>query len=226
MVREQPRLRKTLVVVQVALSFLMIVAAGLFVRSLDNLLRVHPGFSTAQVTSFTVDLERSGYGKPRSALFGRELLERLEALPGVEAAGFATLGILEGGGWGMGFTVEGYTPKPGDAAGSLVNAVSPGFFEALQAPIVRGRALHDAGRAGAGHGRGLAVPHAVVNETFAKRYFAGRDPDRPARRHRRRSRHADADHRSSASSPTASTRRSARTRRPQVFLSALREPQA
>ena len=77
-VREQPRLRKSLVVVQVALSFLMLATAGLFVRSLDNLLRVHPGFATAQVTSFTVDLERSGYEDARSQQFARALLERLE----------------------------------------------------------------------------------------------------------------------------------------------------
>ena len=92
MVREQPRLRKTLVVVQVALSFLMLATAGLFVRSLDNLLRVHPGFVTSQVTSFSVDLERSGYADTRSQQFARALLERLQALPGVDAAGLALFG--------------------------------------------------------------------------------------------------------------------------------------
>jgi predicted permease len=176
-VREQPRLRKSLVVVQVALSFLMIVAAALFVRSLDNLLRVHPGFATERVTSFTVDLERSGYKDERSRVFGQELLDRLRAVPGVEAAGFATFGILEGGGWGMGFTVEGFSPKPGEGAGSLVNAVSPGYLESLRAPIVRGRAFttQDARVAPTGED-GWPYRHAIVNETFVKRYFAGRDP--------------------------------------------------
>ena len=176
-VREQPRLRKSLVVVQVALSFLMIVAAALFVRSLDNLLQVHPGFSTERVTSFTVDLERSGYKDERSRVFGQELLDRVRALPGVDAAGFATFGILEGGGWGMGFTVEGFTPKPGEGAGSMVNAVSPGYLEALRAPIVRGRAFttQDARIPPEGDD-GWPYRHAIVNETFVKRYFAGRDP--------------------------------------------------
>jgi predicted permease len=176
-VREQPRLRKSLVVVQVGLSFLMIVAAALFVRSLDNLLQVHPGFSTERVTSFTVDLERSGYTDERSRVFGQELLDRLQALPGVEAAGFATFGILEGGGWGMGFTVEGFAPKPGEAAGSLVNAVSPGYLEAMRAPIVRGRAftMQDSRMPATGED-GWPYRTAIVNETFVRRYFDGRDP--------------------------------------------------
>jgi predicted permease len=176
-VREQPRLRKSLVVVQVALSFLMIVTAALFVRSLDNLLAVHPGFQPARVTSFTVDLEKSGYGEERSRLFGQDLLQRLRATPGVDAAGFATFGVLEGGAWGMGFTVEGFKPKPGSEAGSLVNAVSPGYFEALQAPIVRGRAFTDQDTRLPPEGEeGFPYRTAIVNETFVKRYFAGRDP--------------------------------------------------
>jgi len=175
-VREQPRLRKTLVVAQVALSFLMIVTAALFVRSLDNLLEIHPGFSTARVTSFTVDLERSGYKDERSRVFGQQLLERLRAMPGVEAAGFASMGILEGGGWGMGFTVEGFTPKPGDSAGSMVNAVSPGYLEALQARIVRGRGFTEQDARLPAKGEEWPYRTAVVNETFVKKYFGTRDP--------------------------------------------------
>jgi predicted permease len=176
-VREQPRLRKTLVVAQVGLSFLMIVTAALFVRSLDNLLEIHPGFSTARVTSFTVDLERSGYKDERSRVFVQELLERVGALPGVEAAGFASMGILEGGGWGMGFTVEGFSPPPGDSAGSMVNAVSPGYLEALQARIVRGRGFtaQDA-RVPPQDEDGWPYRTAVVNEKFVKLYFDKRDP--------------------------------------------------
>jgi predicted permease len=176
-VREQPRLRKTLVVAQVALSFLMIVTAGLFVRSLDNLLQIHPGFSTARVTSFSVDLERNGYKDERSRIFGQDLLQRVRALPGVEAAGFAAIGILEGGGWGMGFTVEGFSAKPGDSAGSMVNAVSPGYLEALQARIVRGRPFTEQdARLPPEREDGWPYRTAIVNETFVKRYFGTRDP--------------------------------------------------
>jgi len=175
-VREQPRLRKTLVVAQVALSFLMIVTAALFVRSLDNLLEVHPGYSTSKVTSFTIDLERSGIKDERSRVFGQDLLDRVRALPGVEAAGFATMGILEGGAWGMGFTVEGFSPKPGESASSLVNAVSPGYLEALQARIVRGRPFTVQDARIPPEGEEWPYRTGIVNETFVKRYFGDRDP--------------------------------------------------
>jgi predicted permease len=176
-VREQPRLRKSLVVAQVALSFLMIAAAGLFVRSLDNLQRVQTGYSTERIASFSVDLERSGYTAPRSAQFGREALERIAAIPGVDAVGFATFGILEGGGWGMPFTIEGFMPQPGKRAGSLINAISPGYFETLQARVTRGRAFgpQDARVAPEGDDR-WPYRTAIVNETFVRRYFGDRDP--------------------------------------------------
>ena len=176
-VREQPRLRKSLVVAQVALSFLMVAAAGLFVRSLDNLQQVHPGYATARVASFTVDLERSGYSDGRSIQFGRDALARLAAIPGVDAVGFATFGILEGGGWGMPFTVEGFQPKPGDRVGSMVNAISPGYFETLQAKLLRGRAFGERdARLPAKDEQGWPYRTAIINATFAKRYFPGRDP--------------------------------------------------
>jgi predicted permease len=95
----------------------------------------------------------------------------------VDAVGFATFGILEGGGWGMPFTIEGYQPKPGDRTGSMVNAVSPGYFEALQARITRGRSFgaQDA-RMPAADEQGWTYRTAIVNETFVARYFGGRDP--------------------------------------------------
>ena len=176
-VREQPRLRKSLVVVQVALSFLMVAAAGLFVRSLDNLQQLHPGYATARVASFTVNLERSGYSDGRGIQFGRDALARLAAIPGVDAVGFATFGILEGGGWGMPFTVEGFQPKSGDRVGSMVNAISPGYFETLQAKLLRGRAFGERdARRPAKDEQGWPYRTAIINATFAKRYFPGRDP--------------------------------------------------
>jgi predicted permease len=175
-VREQPRLRKSLVVVQVALSFLMIAAAGLFVRSLDNLQQVQTGYATARVTSFSIDLDRSGYDEPRSAQFAREAIERVGALPGVDAVGFATFGILEGGGWGMPFTIEGYLPKPGARTGSMVNAISPGYLETLQVRVTRGRAFGPQDARMPAEGDEWPYRTGIVNETFVDRYFAGRDP--------------------------------------------------
>jgi predicted permease len=175
-VSEQPRLRKTLVVAQVALSFILLIGAGLFVRSLSNLMQVDPGFRTSRMLTFSFDLSRSGYDGPRAETFMKTFLERLSTTPGVNATAFTFQALLGGGGWGMGFTVEGYQPPPGEDAGSRVNGVSPGFFKAMGIPLLAGRefGLHD-DRASA-LGDGWPYTKAVVSETFARRYFKGTDP--------------------------------------------------
>jgi predicted permease len=176
-------LRKALVVVQVALSLVLLVGAGLFVRSLYQLLSVDPGYNVARVVSFNVDLERNGYQELRSKQFAKDLLQRLRETPGVQSATFAAFTLLEGGGWGMGVTVEGYQPKPGDRRGSWLNAVSPGFFRTMELPLVAGRefTVRDeiTTRNLSGENGGTwAWPFrvAVVNETFVKRYLGGRNP--------------------------------------------------
>jgi predicted permease len=92
----------------------------------------------------------------------------------VVSVGYAFQTLLNGGGWGMGFTVEGYKPPPGESAGSMANAVSPGFFKTMGMSIIAGRAIDE--RDTQGFKEGWAYRVAVVNETFAKRYFAGVDP--------------------------------------------------
>ncbi len=176
-VREQPRLRRTLVAVQVGLSFLLLAGSGLFVRSLDNLQRTPSGLAVDHVLSFQVSPDAGGYSAARSSLFVDALLLRVRSLPGVRAAGVATVGILEGGGWSPDFTVEGYTPKPGQGADAMANAVTPGFFEVLQVPVRLGRTfeLRDR-RTPVKDRQGWPFRHAVVNETFVRRYFGGRSP--------------------------------------------------
>ncbi|MEO5822179.1 MAG: ABC transporter permease [Vicinamibacteraceae bacterium] len=176
-VREQPRLRRTLVAVQVGLSFLMLAASGLFVRTLDNLQRAPSGLAVDHVLSFQVSPDASAYSPARSVQFVDTLLLRLRALPGVNAAGIATVGILEGGGWSMDFTVEGFTPKPGESASSMANAITPGFFEVLKVPLRLGRAfdVHDR-RPPATEAKDGPYRHAIVNDTFVTRYLGGRDP--------------------------------------------------
>jgi predicted permease len=176
-VREQPHLRKALVVVQVALSFLMLAASGVFLRTVDNLLRMETGLVADRVVSFSVDLERSGYKGERSRQFAHDLLSRLESSPGVMSVGFAGMGLLESYWWSMGFTIEGFQPKPGEGSGANVNAVSPGFFRALGIPIVLGRDLDQRDERTPAQGeQGWPYRTAVINETFAKRYFRGRSP--------------------------------------------------
>jgi predicted permease len=173
-VSEQPRLRKALVVVQVALSFLLLAGAGLFVRSLDNLLHVDPGFAVERLLTFNLELEATGYDKERARSFARSLQERLARTPGVSSAAYAFQGLLGGGGWGMGFTVEGYNPPPGGRATSMANAISPGFFQTMGMRLLDGREFDE--RDVNGFSEGWAYSVAVVNETFAKRYFGGSNP--------------------------------------------------
>jgi predicted permease len=173
-VRDQARLRKSLVVVQVALSFLLLVCAGLFVRSLENLLSVDPGFRTARTVSFSLELEASGYDRARARTFVRTFQERVARIPGVDSSAYSFQGLLGGGAWGMGFTVEGFTAKPGEGAGSMANAVSPGFFTAMGMTLVSGREFTDRDDSGFATSWPYAV--AVVNETFAARYLAGVNP--------------------------------------------------
>ena len=173
-VEGQPRLRKTLVVVQVALSFVLLVGAGLFVRSVNNLLAVDPGFRTDRMLSFDFHLEASGYDAERARIFAKTFQDRLSRTPGVSSVGYAFQALLGGGGWGMGFTVEGYKPPPGESAGSMANAVSPGFFKTMGMRMIAGREFDH--RDDRGFAQGWPYTVAVVNETFAKRYFGGANP--------------------------------------------------
>jgi predicted permease len=169
-VSEQPNLRKTLVVAQVALSFLLLIGAGLFLRSLDNLLAVDPGFRTSRVLSFSFDLERSGYKPPRDRAFALSLFDSLATAPGVSSVAYVFFGVLEGGGWGMGFTVEGYQPTAGEGAGAMCNGVSPGFFKAMGVPMVAGREFDAGDDRIEPKPEGWPYRVAVVNQTFVKRY--------------------------------------------------------
>ena len=172
----QPRLRQALVITQVALSFTLLVGAGLFLRSLHNLLRVDPGFRTDRVLTFTFDLGRGGYDAERARAFARTLRSRVAAHPDVSSVAYAFIPLLGGGGWGMGLTVEGYLPPPGKSAGSALNAVGPGFFKTMGIPLVAGREFDDRDDAVVPPPEGWPYRQAVVNETFAKRYFSGANP--------------------------------------------------
>ena len=175
-VREEPRLRKTLVVAQVALSFTLLVAAGLFLRSLNNLMNVDPGFRTSQMLTFGFDLSRSGYDRARAAAFATTFLERISRVPGAASVAFTFQTLLGNGGWGMELTVEGYQAPPGDSAGAALNAVSPGYFTTMGIPLLAGREFdaHDDHATAIPEGWPYRV--AVVNEAFAKRYFKDANP--------------------------------------------------
>ena len=117
-VNEQARMRKSLVVVQVALSFLLLICAGLFVRSLDNLLAVDPGFRTARTVSFSISSSRRAATTPSAPAHSRgRSSSGVGDRRACSSSAYAFQSLLGGGAWGMGFTVEGFTPKPGEGAG-------------------------------------------------------------------------------------------------------------
>jgi predicted permease len=160
-------LRKGLVTAQVALSFLLLVGAGLFVRSLQNLKATDTGVALDNLVAFEIAPALSGYDNNRAALFDSELLDRLRALPGVKSAAFATVAILAGDEWDSSMSVEGHQAKDGEDMQAFMNSVSPGYFETMKVPLLEGRDFR----------RGEAKEDpvvAIVNRRFAEHFFPGR----------------------------------------------------
>jgi len=174
------RLRKALVVAQVALSLLLLIGAGLFLRSLKNLSNLGPGFPAERLVGFDVDPSRGGYTVDRSKIFYQQLTDNLAAIPGVESTAIASMRIMENNEWDSGMTVEGYSPtQADDHAQAFMNQISPGYFATLGVPIVAGRDFRvtDNREVKNGPQDDDWTPTAVmINEKFARRFFAGRNP--------------------------------------------------
>jgi predicted permease len=162
-------LRKSLVVAQVALSLLLLIGAGLFVQSLKNLKGVNPGFHTENLVSFSTDPLLNGYKDERVLQFYRQLTDRLTQLPGISSAALAVMAVLDGNEWDSSVTVEGYTARQGEAVDPHMQFVSPRFFETLGIPVMLGRDFTLRDEKG-----GPKV--GIVNQRFARKYFAGVSP--------------------------------------------------
>ncbi len=175
----QSRFRRALVVAQVSLSLLLLVGAGLFVRSLVNLRGMGPGFPTESLLAFNVDPSLGSYTVEQSKAFHTRLTEELRALPGVSAVGLAGIPILQDGYWNTSVTVEGYVPASGDSAIPHMNSVSPGYFDALGVTVLAGRDFtrEDTDQIRHGEDADDLVPRVViVNEKFARRYLGDTNP--------------------------------------------------
>ena len=121
------RLRKVLVVAQVALSFLLLCGAGLFVKSLTNLRNVNSGFHDLEnLITFQLDPALNGYNVPRLQAFYRQLLENIRATPGVKSASYASIPLLHGYEWDSGMSVEGHQAKDGEDMQAYMNSIAPG----------------------------------------------------------------------------------------------------
>jgi len=167
-------LRKGLVTVQVALSFLLLFGAGLFVRSLQNLKTTDTGVALDNLLSFQVSPALSGYTDQRGQIFYRSLLERLRAMPGMKSVGMAAVPILSGSEWDSSMSVEGHTSKDGEDMQAFMNALSPGYFATMKIPMLEGRDFRedDAKEPVGGFGDSLNV--AIVNRRFADHFFPGK----------------------------------------------------
>jgi len=164
------RFRSVLVVTEVALSLVLLIGAGLMIRSFVHLLNSSPGLKPQSVLTLDVGLPRTKYTGPQQAAFFQQVIERLKSLPGVQSAGAVYPLPLSGAEEGMGFGIEGRAAlAPGEVNSAGPGWVSPDYFNVMGIPLLRGRELTE--RDGIDSPRVL-----VINEAMAARYFPDEDP--------------------------------------------------
>jgi putative ABC transport system permease protein len=164
------RFRNTLVVVEMALAVVLLVGAGLMLRSIWALQREPIGFDPTSVLTMRVALPASSYSTPEQViLFYRNLIQRVRQLPGVRAAGAARLLPLGSTIGDFGLRIDGYTPQPGTGAKGDWQIVTDGYLEAIGERVIRGRGF-------AASDTSDTQLVALVNEELVRRYLSGRDP--------------------------------------------------
>jgi predicted permease len=159
---------------------LLLISAGLFIRSLRALRLLDLGLKTDNLIAFNVSPTLSGYTPVRAKQFHKQLLERVSVLRGINGMAFAQMGLLEGNEWDSSMSVEGYEAKPGEDMNPFCNAVSPGYFKTMGIPIVSGRDFDDRDVRFEAAIQDPKLPPsykvAIVNESYAKHYFGERSP--------------------------------------------------
>ncbi len=164
------RVRGLLVVSEVALALMLLIGAGLLIKSFLQLRYVNPGFDASNALTMRILLPATRYAQPpQQAAFFEQLIERTRTMPGVEAAGVILNLPLGGGSMSRNFTIEGRpAPAPGEGPNAAVNIASPDYFRAMRIPLVRGRNLSAEDR--------RESPFAVVvNEAFVRRFWQKED---------------------------------------------------
>lgn len=162
--------RKGLVSAQVALSFLLLFGAGLFVRSLQNLKSTNTGFREIDaIVKFRISPALNGYERERAMQFSTDLLTNIRAVPSVKAASYAANQLLSGGTSDSYISVEGHQAKDGEDMQAFVNSLSPGYFDAMGIPLIEGR---DFDRRDVVKDSKVAI----VNRKFAEHFFKGKSP--------------------------------------------------
>lgn len=163
--------RDSLVVAEVALGLVLLVGAGLMMRSFGALVTVAPGFDPTNVLTGRISMTRAAYENHEERLrYVNQTLDRLKALPGVESAAFVAPMPFSGGNVGSDFRIEGRPrPEPGQEPSANNRSVTPQYFQAIKIPLRKGRYFTEQDQRG---GEGVAI----VNETLANRYFSSEDP--------------------------------------------------
>jgi predicted permease len=167
-VRSAARFRTSLVTAQIALSMALLMCAGLFVKSLQNVSRVELGIKIDHITTFRIAPILNGYSTGRRSVLFQEVTDALAALPGVTGVTAARVQLLANNNWGEGVRVEGYPHGPDIDLGSRYNSVAPDYFKVTGVPMISGHEFTAADAVG-------RPKVAVVNETFAKKFNLGRD---------------------------------------------------
>jgi predicted permease len=160
---------KLLLASQMALCLLLLIVAGLFARSLQAIAQIDLGIDRDRLLVARIDPRSAGYAMSELVPLYRRVLERVAATPGIEAASMSMNGVLGGGTNNSSFIVEGYTPRRGEHLSVMTESVTPDYFRTHGFRLVKGRTFEPQD---ADSPRRLSV----INETLAKRYFAGRDP--------------------------------------------------
>jgi len=158
-----------LVIAQVSLSLVLLVGAGLFIRTLVNLQHASTGFNTQNLLLFGVDATHAGYAGARLADFYEELERRIEALPGVRSVSASHSTLIGGGGNFQMLQIPGYMAKARENVGAAINWVGPNFFRTMGIPFALGRDIAESDTSD-------APKVIVVNEQFVRQFFSGANP--------------------------------------------------
>jgi len=163
-------LRNLLVVAQVSLSLVLLICAGLFIRSMQNAQDMNPGFESKRIMLASVDVGLHGYTEAKGRSFYKQIVERVKSLPNVEAASIAGPLPLDAYSYGARLTVEGYVPRYENERFSVgYSIVGPDYFQAMNTPIVEGRAFSE-------HDDQNAPRVVVINETLSQRFWPNESP--------------------------------------------------
>jgi predicted permease len=167
---KKSRLRNLLVMGQVAISLILLISAGLFLRSLQNAQNSNPGFEPEKLVAISTDVGLQGYDQETGQRYYRQLAERLGKLSGVESTSLGYIVPLSGGGQQqISVQIPGYEPPPDTILAIDYNTVGPNFFQAMSIPLVQGRDFTDFD---AKDVAGVCI----INEAMARRFWPDRNP--------------------------------------------------